>query len=68
MSAIVRVKKIPITMHCAEVKADREFHESVSHTPASYCSELGLLGPRTVLVRVWATAYRTPKRDPLDFC
>lgn len=39
-------------MHCAEVKADREFHESVSHTPTSYCADVGLLGPQTVLVHM----------------
>lgn len=52
MTAISREKGIPITMHCAEVKADREFHESVSHTPTSYCEEVGLLGPTTVLVHM----------------
>ena len=39
-------------MHCAEVKADREFFASVDHTPMSYCSSVGLLGPKTVLVHM----------------
>lgn len=52
MSAISRAKGISITMHCAEVKADRAFHESISHTPTSYCEEVGLLGPQTVLVHM----------------
>ena len=52
MSGLSRTKKIPITMHCAEVKADREFYASLSHTPMSYCEEVGLLGPQTVLVHM----------------
>ena len=52
MSAISKEKGIPITMHCAEVKADREFYASISHTPMSYCEEVGLLGPKTVLVHM----------------
>lgn len=47
-----REKHIPITMHCAEVKADRDFFASVSHTPMSYCESVGLLGPSTVLVHM----------------
>lgn len=41
-----------MTMHCAEVKADREFHESVGHTPTSYCEKMGILGPQTVLIHL----------------
>ena len=52
MSAISRTKGIPITMHCAEVKADRAFFASAGHTPMSYCEEVGLLGPKTVLVHM----------------
>jgi len=54
MTAISREKSIPITMHCAEVKADREFFSSLSppHTPMSYCSSVGLLSPQTVLVHM----------------
>ena len=52
MTTISKEKSIPITMHCAEVKADREFFASQSHTPMSYCSSVGLLGPSTVLVHM----------------
>lgn len=52
MTAISKEKNIPITMHCAEVKADRDFFESQSHTPMSYCNSVGLLGPSTVLVHM----------------
>jgi len=52
MSGLSKKKGIPITMHCAEVKADRGFFESKGHTPMSYCEEVGLLGPRTVLVHM----------------
>jgi cytosine/adenosine deaminase-related metal-dependent hydrolase len=55
MTAISRSKSIPITMHCAEVKADRDFfssHPEGPHTPMSYCSSVGLLGPSTVLVHM----------------
>jgi cytosine/adenosine deaminase-related metal-dependent hydrolase len=39
-------------MHCAEVKADRDFFASISHTPMSYCESVGLLSPSTVLVHM----------------
>lgn len=52
MTSISREKGIPITMHCAEVAADRAFFASQSHTPMSYCSSVGLLGPSTVLVHM----------------
>ena len=41
-------------MHCAEVKADREFFASRSppQTPMSFCDNVGLLGPSTVLVHM----------------
>ncbi|KAF8850851.1 atrazine chlorohydrolase/guanine deaminase [Acephala macrosclerotiorum] len=52
MTAISKEKNIPITMHCAEVKADREFFAAQSHTPMSYCNSVGLLGPSTVLVHM----------------
>jgi len=52
MTALSKEKSIPITMHCAEVKADREFFSSLGHTPMSYCSSVGLLGPSTVLVHM----------------
>ncbi|OJJ50728.1 hypothetical protein ASPZODRAFT_55226 [Penicilliopsis zonata CBS 506.65] len=52
MTALSRSKGIPITMHCAEVRADRDFFASVSHTPMSYCDSVGLLSPSTVLVHM----------------
>ena len=52
MTAISREKSIPITMHCAEVKANLDFFGSVSHTPMSYCETVGLLSPATVLVHM----------------
>lgn len=52
MAALSKEKNIPITMHCAEVKADRTFFASVGHTPMSYCSAVNLLGPQTVLVHM----------------
>lgn len=52
MTALSRTKGIPITMHCAEVLADREFFALRGHTPSSYCDSVGLLGPRTVLVHM----------------
>ena len=52
MTSLSRSKGIPITMHCAEVKADRDFFASVSHTPMSYCDSVGLLSPSTVLVHM----------------
>ncbi|KAF3942283.1 Imidazolonepropionase [Dactylella cylindrospora] len=52
MTSISREKNIPITMHCAEVRADREFYASVGHTPMTYCQSVGLLGEKTVLVHM----------------
>lgn len=53
MTGISKEKGIPITMHCAEVSADREFFETTQHpTPMSYCNSVGLLGPSTVLVHM----------------
>lgn len=52
MTALSRSKGIPITMHCAEVQADRQFLSSISHTPMSFCESVGLLSPSTVLVHM----------------
>jgi cytosine/adenosine deaminase-related metal-dependent hydrolase len=52
MTALSQQKSIPITMHCAEVLADRAFFASQSHTPTTYCSSVNLLGPTTVLVHM----------------
>lgn len=54
MAQVSREKDIPITMHCAEVRADREYFASLDpkHTPMTYCDSVGLLGPNTVLVHM----------------
>ncbi|KAF9630086.1 putative amidohydrolase protein [Lasiodiplodia theobromae] len=54
MAALSQRHAIPITMHCAEVAADRAFFASrtPAHTPASYCDSVSLLSPRTVLVHM----------------
>lgn len=52
MVKIAREKDIGVTMHCAEVKPDREFFASKNHTPMTYCKELDLLAPRTVLAHM----------------
>ena len=52
MTAISREKNIPITMHCAEVRTDREFFAGQNHTPMSFCESVGLLGPQTTLVHM----------------
>lgn len=52
MTSISKSKGIPITMHCAEVAADREYFKTLNHTPMSYCDSVGLLGPNTVLVHM----------------
>ncbi|KAL1641900.1 hypothetical protein SLS58_005735 [Diplodia intermedia] len=54
MAALSQQHAIPITMHCAEVAADRAFFASRTppHTPSSYCADVSLLSPRTVLVHM----------------
>lgn len=52
MVKVAREKDIGVTMHCAEVKADRDFFATKGHTPMTYCKELGLLAPRTVLAHM----------------
>ncbi|EPS45598.1 hypothetical protein H072_414 [Dactylellina haptotyla CBS 200.50] len=52
MASISKAKNIPITMHCAEVRADREFYASIGHTPMTYCQSVGILGKQTVLVHM----------------
>ncbi len=57
MSALARQRNMGITMHLAEVAADKTFlHEKYGLTPVDYAESVGLLGPRTVLVHmVWLT-------------
>ncbi|KAE8391488.1 hypothetical protein BDV23DRAFT_171651 [Aspergillus alliaceus] len=52
MTDLSREKGIPVTMHCAEVRADCDFFTSIGHTPMSYCDSVGLLSPSTVLVHM----------------
>ncbi|KAL0260233.1 hypothetical protein SLS55_003917 [Diplodia seriata] len=55
MAALSQQHAIPITMHCAEVAADRAFFASRTpphNTPSSYCASVALLSPRTVLVHM----------------
>ncbi|KAA8913685.1 hypothetical protein TRICI_003143 [Trichomonascus ciferrii] len=52
MVARANDKRIGITMHCAEVSADKDFFASKGHTAMTYCKDLGLLGPRTVLAHM----------------
>ncbi|KAI0464267.1 hypothetical protein LJB42_001873 [Komagataella kurtzmanii] len=52
MVKVSEEKGIGITMHCAEIEADRVFFASKGHTPMSYCKDLGLLKPRTVLAHM----------------
>lgn len=47
-----RKRQIGVTMHCAEVKEDRDFFSSKGHTPMTYCEDLGLLAPKTVLAHM----------------
>lgn len=52
MTKIARERNIGVTMHCAEIKADRTFFASKGETPMTYCQKYGLLGPRTVLAHM----------------
>lgn len=52
MTALPREKGIPITMHCCEIKANREYFASIGHSPMSFCESVGLLSPTTVLVHM----------------
>ncbi|CAM0136911.1 hypothetical protein VKS41_007503 [Umbelopsis sp. WA50703] len=55
MTQLSREKQIRITMHCAEVEADKKFfREEHDMTPMEFCEHVGLLSPQTVLVHmVW---------------
>jgi cytosine/adenosine deaminase-related metal-dependent hydrolase len=52
MTSDSREKDIPISIHCAEAPADRAFFAAHDQTPMSYCSSVGLLGLKTVLVHM----------------
>src|SRR5256884_5776672 len=55
MSELARQRNMGITMHLAEVEADKIFlTEKYDLSPVYYAERVGLLGPRTVLVHmVW---------------
>jgi cytosine/adenosine deaminase-related metal-dependent hydrolase len=57
MSDIARQKDMGITMHLAEVEADKTFlQERYGLSPVYYAESVGLLGPKSVLVHmVWLT-------------
>ncbi|PWY75382.1 hypothetical protein BO70DRAFT_340377 [Aspergillus heteromorphus CBS 117.55] len=53
MTALSRQHNIPITMHCAEVRADLDFFASTgNHSAMTYCQSVGLLSPTTVLAHM----------------
>ncbi|MFL5586207.1 MAG: amidohydrolase [Ktedonobacteraceae bacterium] len=58
MSELARQRNMGITMHLAEVEADKIFlKEKYDLSPVYYAESVGLLGPRTVLVHmVWLTS------------
>jgi cytosine/adenosine deaminase-related metal-dependent hydrolase len=57
MSAFARERDMGITMHLAEVEADKIFlQEKYGLSPVYYAESVGLLSPKTVLVHmVWLT-------------
>ncbi len=57
MTDLARQRNMGITMHLAEVEADKIYlNEKFSLTPVDYAESVGLLGPRSVLVHmVWLT-------------
>src|SRR6266702_4309630 len=63
MSNLAHERNMGITMHLAEVEADKIYlKEKFGLTPVGYAESVGLLGPRTVLVHmVWLTAQEIEK-------
>ena len=57
MTDLARQRNMGITMHLAEVEADKTYlNEKFGLTPVDYAESVGLLGPRSVLVHmVWLT-------------
>jgi len=55
ISDIARQRGMGVTVHLAEVQADRQFfREQFGQTPAEYAEDVGLVGPNTLLVHtVW---------------
>jgi cytosine/adenosine deaminase-related metal-dependent hydrolase len=58
ISALAKERDMGITVHLAEVQADRVFlKEKYGLTPAQYAESVGLVGPRVLLVHtVWMDA------------
>jgi cytosine/adenosine deaminase-related metal-dependent hydrolase len=52
---IARQRGMGVTVHLAEIQADRQFfEEQFGQTPAEYAEDVGLVGPNTLLVHtVW---------------
>ncbi|GCE12841.1 amidohydrolase [Tengunoibacter tsumagoiensis] len=63
MSEIAHQRQMGITMHLAEVEADKIYlQEKFGLTPVDYAESVGLLGPRSVLVHmVWLTSAEIEK-------
>jgi cytosine/adenosine deaminase-related metal-dependent hydrolase len=63
MTDLARQRNMGITMHLAEVEADKIYlNEKFGLTPVDYAESVGLLGPRSVLVHmVWLTAQEIDK-------
>lgn len=63
MTALARQRNMGITMHLAEVEADKAYlNEKFGLTPVDYAESVGLLGPRSVLVHmVWLTPQEIDK-------
>ncbi len=55
ITKIARQRGMGVTVHLAEVQADRQFFEEhFGQTPAEYAEDVGLVGPNTLLVHtVW---------------
>nr|MBC7244212.1 amidohydrolase [Chloroflexota bacterium] len=58
ISALARARSMGITVHLAEVQADRIFlQEKYGKTPAQFAEDVGLVGPNVLLVHtVWMDA------------
>ncbi len=63
MTDLARQRNMGVTMHLAEVEADKIYlAEKFGLTPVDYAESVGLLGPRSVLVHmVWLTPQEIDK-------
>jgi len=59
ITALARQRGMGVTVHLAEVKADREFLRSTfGRTPAEFAEDVGLVGPNALLVHtVWMDSH-----------